>query len=813
MGLFLSKQQQTEPAPCSLLTVKIIKIKNLRKADLFTQSDCYVSLYLPTASVKRMKTQTIKDSKDPVWNETFHFRIQNKVKNILEFNVYDEDKITKDDHLLTVMFDVSKIQLGETLPLSFQLNPKGKEELEVEFTMESSADVPEKILTNGVLVSREVACLEVQVNGGRRKGVLPERTFTLSVAGSYEEAQNLSLGYWLCPAYPAKFHYIKYNQSDLNIELPRHFCAISRQSNESTTIPLKSLPINEKVTITPEKIFDLSVKAKEWTQGLICRRPKAVDVRLGYGLCSGENNFLQKRKKVVAAALKSILPLGQDLNNHEVPVVAMTTTGAGMRALTALYGTLWGLQRMKLLDCISYITGSSGTSWTMTKLYEDSNWSNKDLGEIILQARKQAAKSKRGAFSLENLKSYHKELAERTIAGYKSSFIDLWGLMIEAMLNDANNHHKLSEQRQAVNKGQNPLPIYLALNVKDNVTTKDFREWLEFTPYEVGFPKYGAFVPAENFGSEFYMGHMMKKLPESRICFMQGLWSSVFSKNLLDAWHAADNSEDFWNRWTQDTVTEIDEVPDRPDRPHEMPTRMFTPAGGFSNTLRDILTDRPAVSKYNNFLKGLQMHNEYVQHQQFTKWKDTTLDESPNQLKDCTEHLELVDTAFFFDTSCPPLLRPERKVDVILHFNYTGGSQTKPLEHASTYFSAQGIPFPKILLNEEEKKNPKECYVFEDTNNPEAPILLYFPLVNDTFQRYIAPGVERNAAQLPQGNVDVSGAFSPYSTRQVSLQEEEFNKLLNLTNYNVQNNANTILEVLHKVVERKKQPQLSQSSS
>ncbi|KAG8126131.1 hypothetical protein E2320_021356 [Naja naja] len=699
-----------------------------------TQSDCYVSLYLPTASVKRMKTQTIKDSKDPVWNETFHFRIQNKVKNILEFNVYDEDKITEDDHLLTVMFDVSKIQLGETVPLSFQLNPKGKEELEVEFTMESSPDVPEKILTNGVLVSREVACLEVQVNGGRRNGILSERTFTLSVGGSYEEAENLTLGYWLCPASPAKFHYIKYNQSDLNIELPRQFCAISRESNESTTVPLNSLPINEKVMITPDKTFDLSVKAKEWTQGLLFKRPKGLDVRLGYGL-------------------------------------------------------------------------------TMTKLYEDSNWSNKDLGEIILQARKQAAKSKRGAFSLEKLKSYHKELAQRTIAGYKSSFIDLWGLMIEAMLNDANNDHKLSEQRRAVNKGQNPLPIYLALNVKDNLTTKDFREWLEFTPYEVGFPKYGAFVPAENFGSEFYMGHIMKKLPESRICFMQGLWSSVFSKNLLDAWHAADNSEDFWNRWTQDTVTEIDEVPDIPERPHEMPTRMFTPAGGLSNTLRDILTDRPAVSKYNNFLKGLQMHNEYVQHQQFTKWKDTMLDESPNQLKDSTDHLELVDTAFFFDTSCPPLLRPERKVDVILHFNYTGGSQTKPLEHASTYFSAQGIPFPKILLNEEEKKNLKECYVFEDANNPEAPILLYFPLVNDTFQRYIAPGIERNAAQLAQGNVDVSSAFSPYSTRQASLQEEEFNKLLNLTNYNVQNNANTILGVLHKVVERKKQAQLSQSSS
>lgn len=70
----------------------------------------------------------------------------------------------------------------------------------------------------------------------------------------------------------------------------------------------------------------------------------------------------------------------------------------------------------------------------------------------------------------------------------------------------------------------------------------------------------------------------------------------------------------------------LDEVPDIPERPHEMPTRMFTPAGGLSNTLRDILTDRPAVSKYNNFLKGLQMHNEYVQHQQFTKWKGITVE-------------------------------------------------------------------------------------------------------------------------------------------------------------------------------------------
>lgn len=55
-------------------------------------------------------------------------------------------------------------------------------------------------------------------------------------------------------------------------------------------------------------------------------------------------------------------------------------------------------------------------------------------------------------------------------------------------------------------------------------------EWVEFTPYEVGFLKYGAFIRAEDFGSEFFMGRLMKKLPESRICFMKG--DVLYSKTL-----------------------------------------------------------------------------------------------------------------------------------------------------------------------------------------------------------------------------------------------------------------------------------------
>lgn len=476
-----------------------------------------------------------------------------------------------------------------------------------------------------------------------------------------------------------------------------------------------------------------------------------------------------------------------------------------------MYGSILGLQKLRVLDCISYISGSSGTTWTMTKLYEDADWSRKDLEEIIIEARKQAAKCKMGAFCLRSLRNYYRELSQRTQAGHKTSFIDLWGLMIEAMLNDGKCHHRLSQQRWAVNQGQNPLPIYLALNVKDKVATKDFREWVEFTPYEVGFLKYGAFIRAEDFGSEFFMGRLMKKLPESRICFMQGMWSSIFSKNLLDAWHAADNSEDFWHRWTHDKVAEIEEQPDLPEKPYEMATCMFTPTSGLSTTLRDILTDRPAVSKYHNFLRGFQMHNEYIQQEHFAKWKDTLLDASPNDLRGNSEHLELVDAAFFFETSCPPLLRPERKVDLIIHLNYTGGSQTLPLKQACRYFSEQRIPFPSIGLKDDEK-NLKECYMFDGADTPGAPLLLYFPLVNDTFQRYVAPGMTRSAAEIELGKVDISSFCSPYSTREVSLKAEDFNKLLKLTNYNIMNNENMILQALRMAVARKKQA-LSQPGS
>lgn len=50
---------------------------------------------------------------------------------------------------------------------------------------------------------------------------------------------------------------------------------------------------------------------------IVCSSSGDLDVRLGFSLCVEEQNFLRKRKKYVAAALKKILNLEEDLKEHE----------------------------------------------------------------------------------------------------------------------------------------------------------------------------------------------------------------------------------------------------------------------------------------------------------------------------------------------------------------------------------------------------------------------------------------------------------------------------------------------------------------
>lgn len=56
------------------------------------------------------------------------------------------------------------------------------------------------------------------------------------------------------------------------------------------------------------------------------------------------------------------------------------------------------------------------------------------------------------------------------------------------------------------------------------------------------------------------------------------------------------------------------------------------------------------------------------------------------------------------------------------------------------YCATRQLPFPNIDSSKYEAEPPREVYVFEDEENPDAPIVIHFPLVNISFKEYKAPG-------------------------------------------------------------------------
>ncbi|NP_001191166.2 cytosolic phospholipase A2 beta [Oryctolagus cuniculus] len=773
------------PGSC-LLTVRVLQAHGLPSKDLVTPSDCYVTLWLPTASSQRLQTRTVKNSRSPIWNQSFHFRIHSQLKNVVELRVFDQDLLTKDDAVLSVLFDVGTLRVGEFRRESFSLRAQGEERLEVEFRLQSLTEGAEQLASNGILVARELSCLHVHLtdmgdqkeSGGRVRLVVP---------GACESPQEASVG-----SGPFRFHCPACWEQELRIHL-------QDAPQEQLKVPLKALPSGQLVRLvfptSQEPLMRVELKKEAG--------PRELAVRLGCGLCAEEQAFLSRRKQVVAKALKQALQLDRDLQEDEVPVVAVMATGGGIRAMTSLYGQLAGLQELGLLDCVSYITGASGSTWALASLYEDPEWSQKDLAGPTDLLKTRVTKSKLGVLAPSQLQRYRRELAERADLGHPPCFTNLWALVNEALLHGQPRDHKLSDQREAVNRGQNPLPIYCALNTKEQgLTTFEFGEWCEFSPYEVGFPKYGAFVPAELFGSEFFMGRLVKRLPESRICFLEGIWSNLYAASLQDSLYWASEPGEFWDRWAQNRASL-----DKEQVPHLKIEEPPSTAGKIAGFFTDLLTRRPLAQATHNFLRGLHFHKDYFQHPHFSTWKATKLDGLPNQLTPAEAHLCLLDVGYLINTSCLPLLQPTREVDLILSLDYNLHGAFQQLQLLGRFCQEQGIPFPPIAPSPEEQQQPQECHVFATPTQPEVPVVLHFPLVNTSFREHSAPGVRRTAEDEAAGTVNLSPSDSPYHYTKVTYSPEDTEKLLRLTRYNICNNRERLLEALRQAVQRRQRRQ------
>ncbi|KAG7999834.1 Cytosolic phospholipase A2 zeta, partial [Nibea albiflora] len=693
-----------------------------------SEADCYVSVCLPSMSTP-VQTKVVANSKNPEWNETFSFSINDKLKKTLMVNLYDED-ILSSDLISTLKVDISSLTAGKKETKEFIIEPENILDVKIydEDPMSrddlistllfdiSSLTVGEKE-TKVFTMNPEAAPFSVlDINVDKLLSNEGNRGNVLKLKGAYQESQTLE------KETPKMSFYIN---RDLETELgmaPSDFSEVSVAPMEASTNlqPLPARHTGKVSLLIDQDTVDLDIETHEGME-------KRVAVRLGSDIPPQEKEFLKKRKAVVAQALQKILGLGSPPEPEKVPTIAMVASGGGTRAMTGLLGSLRALKDIGVLDAVSYLTGVSGSTWAMSTLYQDTNWSQQDIDSIISAAKKQMTKSSLSMFSPEKLQYYYEEMAEKGNQGYSVSLIDMMGLVLEDLV---------------------------------------FGKWCEFTPYEVGLQKYGAFVPTEDFGSEFFLGYIIKKLPEVRIPYL----------------------------------IEVDSEPSTLDTFH------VNPITSIASMVTDFLKNRPVIAEMYNFIRGLFLHWNYNKHSNFVAWKGTHPDAFPNLLTPSDSTLHLVDSGHAINIGCVPVLRPERDVDVIVSLSYSWDPMDilKVLKETAAYCKDHHIPFPNADFASLEKEPQKEVYIFVDSENPKAPIVVHFPLVNVTYQHHKRPGVKRETEEeIKAGQVDVSSSNSPYKTIAMTYSEEDYEALVELTTYNILNNKDSLLGAFQKALEMK----------
>lgn len=113
------------------LRIVVLSGKSLAKKDIFGASDPYVRIDLNTINgdinIDSVLTKTKKKTLNPTWNEEFIFRVKPS-EHKLVFQVFDENRLTRDDFLGMVELNLSNLpteQEGVTVaPQSYPLKPR-----------------------------------------------------------------------------------------------------------------------------------------------------------------------------------------------------------------------------------------------------------------------------------------------------------------------------------------------------------------------------------------------------------------------------------------------------------------------------------------------------------------------------------------------------------------------------------------------------------------------------------------------------------------------------------------------------------------
>lgn len=466
-------------------------------------------------------------------------------------------------------------------------------------------------------------------------------------------------------------------------------------------ISFKGISLPDPVENLPDKVVDLILP--EWTKaipGFIRKLQRELDmapeslaaeiwreaqdpythpevqwhakVRVSEELCDEEKTFLQRRRLVTAPALAKYLGIEEkDVHPDDVPTIAMCGSGGGLRALVAGTGSFLATTEDGLFDCATYASGVSGSCWLQSLFYSSVTGNSFERGISHLKARlgTHIAYPPVAFASLISAPT-NKCLLSGIIEKYKGdptaafSLVDVYGVLLAARLlvpkgelEVNEKDFKLSNQREYLRYGQNPMPIYTAVRheipemqisdepvseeAKDRAKKEAWFQWFEITPFEFFCEEFSAGIPTWAMGRKFNNGKDLPSetglpLPEIRMPLLLGIWGSAFCATLSH-----------YYREVRPLVRSITGF-------HSIDELIW----GMNPDLSKVHPLEPASIP--NFTHG--MHGKLPRT-------------VPKNLYD-NEYIQLMDAGMSNNLPIYPLLRPGRDVDIIISFDASADIKT-----------------------------------------------------------------------------------------------------------------------------------------
>lgn len=525
-------------------------------------------------------------------------------------------------------------------------------------------------------------------------------------------------------------------------------------------------------------------------------------VRTGKTLCLGEQAYLKIRLPKVKIALQEIL--GMQLADHEVPRIAICSSGGGYRAMITTLGALHGCQiapkrefnvndfmhakplfsalahmllswcgisdethdhndlfsqlPLSFIECCTYSAALSGSSWAWAGLLH----SRKQIKDYIEHVAQHASEP---LTNNVNLQSIVLQLLKKEARNQPVSFIDIYGSLLAERLLSSNTIKNAAEidllsYKNVIDAAQMPLPIFTAVIGENSFDNK----WVEFTPYEVGTIFLNAFIPTWAFGRKFLGGHSIDTISPQTLGFCMGIWGSALSVSV----------EDVYNHAIKPHLGEVNAA--------YIASHYGKPVAASSALLQSIFHHIKNNSTHENLqISVAERADKRLSPAQVPNWTFGL----PNSPYAKQELLTLIDAGFHINLPVTPLLRPERKIDIIIIID-ASGNFGEHLKRTATEAQKHGYKFPPI----DHVAVHSPCSVHRNLQDQSCPIVIYMPLIkNESYQQGWNPHHEK---------------FTHFLN--FNYTHEQVHQLSGLMQHNVLQSHEIIIDTIKQCIQAKRDP-------